>query len=117
VTGLTIHREPIDAFETILAMEQAVAFNYSIQQCGARTSYAHYHVVNDGGERRKVACATKRKIRTEAHAKRKLKELKRAGRTELMIYPCWYSYRDLQHFHLGNRRGSQTYYRSGRIYG
>lgn len=112
-----VYREPVDAFEALVELESVAPERYSIQQCGANKYYAHYHLVNDGGERRKIACSTKRSLRNKGFVKKKLKEMRRSGRPDLTSYECWYSPRGNEHFHLGNPPGKQTYYRAGHIYG
>lgn len=62
---------------------------------------------------RDIACTTKRVYPSKAQAKKKLKELRRAGDRTLMIYQCWYC--DL--FHIGHPPGHQTYMRPGRPFG
>lgn len=111
-----IYREPVDAFEALIELELAGPERYSIYQCGAGRP-GHFHLINDGGARRKIACSTKRALRNRGYVRKKLKEMRRAGRPDLVSYKCWYSRRDAEHFHLGNPPGKQTYYRAGHIFG
>lgn len=62
---------------------------------------------------RDIACTTKKRYPSKAQAKKSLKELKRQGRRDLVIYECWYC----QQFHLGHPPGKQTYHRPGRPFG
>ena len=113
VRGLTAYREPVDAYEALIRVQHR---QLSIMQCKKGTP-PHYHLVNDGGNLRDIACTTKRRSPSKAAAKRKLKELHRAGRREIVMYECWYSERGKPHFHHGHEPGKGTYYRSGRVYG
>lgn len=56
-----------------------------------------------------IACRTKVRYASRSQAKKSLKELRRKGRRDLMIYECWFC----GLFHLGNPPGKQTYVRPG----
>jgi len=60
-----------------------------------------------------VACRTKKYHSTKSQAKKALKEMKKRGVRDLVIYDCWFC----DGFHLGHLPGGQTYRRPGRPFG
>lgn len=109
-----VYRHPQEAYTVLEALEAEDGLRRSIYRCNIA---GHFHLKLDNGASRDVACNTKRVLPSKSFAKKKLKEMRRAGRRELVIYPCWYSPSDDQHYHLGHPPGSQTYHRAGRIFG
>lgn len=59
-----------------------------------------------------VACRTKVPYATKSQAKKALKVMRSRGSRSMVLYKCW----NCGLFHLGNRRGQQTYIRKGRVF-